>query len=197
MLQTKRLKLRHGMTTIELIVVIALIGFLFTVTAVSLKNFIIPSSKDVSQAIEGSIKFAYNHALLNHKTVIFEIDLDNQVYKLIRIERDDEGLREEQVTKPKKLPFNNKIISIVDFSGKITTSGIIRIPYSHDGTGVDYTLLMGEENTIKKSIQVYRYGGKVNTLNGEKLRIVNPNLQKVDYGVDDRDDSDSRDMNRY
>lgn len=190
--------IRRGITSIELIVVTAVIAFLFTITAVSIRNFFLPSSQDISQTVQGSLIFAYNHALLNHKTVIFQLDFEKQEYRVFRVERDEDGLREEPITKLVKLPFNNNIFEAVDLSGKKRSEGILRISYTHDGTGEDYTLLMGSQGNVKKSIQVFRYGGRVKLENGENLRIAEKKLQRVDYGVDERrDDSDSSQMNRY
>lgn len=189
--------IRHGITTIELIVVVAVIGFLFTITAVSIKNFIIPSASDTSETIESSLRFAYNHALLNHKTVIFQLDFDNQEYQVFRVEREDDGIKEVEVTKLVKLPFNNQIFAAVDIGGRRQKEKILRIAYSHDGTAEDYTLLMGEEGNVKKSIQIFRYGGRVRRINGEKIRMTDSKLQKVDYGVDERSDADRSNMNRY
>lgn len=186
-----RSSIRRGITTIELIVVIAVIGFLFTITAVSLKNFLAPTSHDSALAIQSTLKFGYNNALLNNKTVVFVFNIEKQEYYLIRMERDDEGLREEALSKIKKMPFNNKILTAVDFSGRKIQEGLIKIPYSHDGTSIDFTLLIGELEDTKKSIQIFRYGGKVRILNGEKIRTSTKDLQKIDYGIDIREDDNS------
>jgi general secretion pathway protein H len=176
---------------------VAVIGFLFTITAVSIRNFIIPSSSDTSETIESSLKYAYNHALLNHKTVIFQLDFGTQEYQVFRIDREDDGIKEVSITKLVKLPFNNQIFAAIDIGGRKQTEEILRISYGHDGTGEDYTLLMGDEGNIKKSIQVFRYGGKVRRFEGEKIRVVANKLENIDYGVDERSDEDRSNMNRY
>lgn len=183
---------------IELIIVTAVIGFLFTITAVSLKNFFAPTAQDTAETILATLKFGYNNALLNNKTVFFNLDFDKQEYFLTRIERDDEGIREERISGIKKLPFNNKIYTAVDFSGKKISEETLKIPYTHDGTSIDYTLLVGEIEEIKKSIQIFRYGGRIVIANGEKVRTSSKELQKVDYGIDLREDDNSQNnANRY
>lgn len=193
-----RIRLRSGLTTIELIVVMAVVGFLFSITMVSLKNFIIPASQDTAQELQASLRFAYNHSLLNHKTVILEFDFETQEYQTFRVEREDDGIREESILRRTKLPFNNQIFSAVDLGGREIREGKIRIPYAHDGSSWDITLLMGEEGNVKKSIQIFRYGGRVIIRNGEDIRIASRELEKVDYGVDEREEEDeSERMNRY
>lgn len=180
--------LRKGITSIELIVVVAVIGFLFTITALSIRNFFMPSSQDTSETVQNTLRFAYNHALLNHKTVVFYLDFENQDHQVFRIERDDEGIREEAITKKVKFPFNNNVFTAIDIGGRRYSENVLKISYTHDGTGEDYTLLMGEEGNVKKSIQIFKYGGKVKVENGEKIRLASKNIQRVDYGVDERYD---------
>ncbi|MCZ8239340.1 MAG: type II secretion system protein [Leptospiraceae bacterium] len=183
---------------IEMIIVTAVIGFLFSITAVSLKNFFAPTSQDTALTIQSVLKFGYNNALLNNKTVFFNLDFDKQEYYLTRVERDEEGIREEKISGIKKLPFNNKIYTAVDFSGKKISENTLKIPYTHDGTSLDFTLLVGEIGDIKKSIQIYRYGGKVRIENGENIRTSSKDLQKVDYGIDLREDDNSQNsLNKY
>lgn len=189
--------IRKGVSIIELIVVVAVIGFLFTITAVSIKNFFLPSAKETSETIQSALKFAYNHSRLNHKTVIFLFDFDKNEFKVVRLEREDSGIQEKQVTKPVKLPFNNKIFAAYNLLGTEFREGILKIHFHPDGTSEDYTLLMGEEGNVKKSIQIFRYGGVIKILNGENIRIASKELTKVNYGVDERVEENLEDMYRY
>jgi len=189
--------LRRGITTLELIVVVAVVGFLFTITAMSIKNFIVPSAEDTSSQIVAALHFARNHALLNHKSVVFYLDMDKGEYRSFRVEREDDGIKEVPITKTVKLPFNNKIFSAVDIGGREVKNDTLRIVFGFDGTSEDYTLLMGEEGNVKKSIQIFRYGGRIRVLNGENIRIASKKLEKIDYGVDERLEQETSDINRY
>jgi general secretion pathway protein H len=189
---------RQGITLIEIIVVVSIIGVLMGVVASSLSNFLGPGQKEATSEITRKLNEAYSKALIQHTTIIFELDLDKQSIRLLKLERDESGLEEKPLGKAFIIPSSAKIFAGVDLSGQKISEGKIRIPFLFDGTSSDYTFLIGKEGDVRRSIQLYRYGGKVRIVPGEEIRMAEKTLQKIDYGVDLREEMDSqKDMNRY
>lgn len=187
-LKTKR-KLRVGLTLIEIAVVISILGLIMVIVGGTLRNLIIPSTEDIAVKLQESFKFGYNKAQLTNQAVLFQYDFEKREYQFFLLKREEGGLEEEAILKKVTLPFYSKIVSVRDLGGKPKSEGKIRIVFTPQGTTTDLFLYVGSDSEIKRTIQVYRYGGKVKIHKTEYFPEPETNqIQKISYGLDERDE---------
>ncbi|MDV6237003.1 prepilin-type N-terminal cleavage/methylation domain-containing protein [Leptospira ellisii] len=161
--------IRKGFTLIEFIIVTAILAGLITILGNTAKDFLVPSSSDAAQTLKQAAEFCYRKSILTNTTMVLELDIDNDTYTVKKILRDEGGLKEEPVFKPKKLPYNSEIIDITDIRGFRYTKGIVKIPYTYLGISADYSVHLGNDPSIYQTVVVYRYGGKAAVLEGEQF----------------------------
>ncbi|TGL04618.1 prepilin-type N-terminal cleavage/methylation domain-containing protein [Leptospira levettii] len=182
-------QIRDGLTLIEIVVVISILGLLMVIVGGSLRNLIIPSTEDISVKLQESIKFGYNKAQLTNQSVLFVYDFEKREYQFFLLKREESGLEEEPILKKTTLPFYSKIVSVRDLGGKPRNEGKIRIVFTPQGTTTDLFLYIGSDTEIKRTIQIYRYGGKIKIHKMEFFPEPDSNpIQKVSYGLDERDE---------
>lgn len=182
-------QIRDGLTLIEIVVVISILGLLMVIVGGSLRNLIIPSTEDISVKLQESFKFGYNKAQLTNQSVLFVYDFEKREYQFFLLKREESGLEEEPILKKTTLPFYSKIVSVRDLGGKPRNEGKIRIVFTPQGTTTDLFLYIGSDSEIKRTIQIYRYGGKIKIHKMEFFPEPDSNpIQKVSYGLDERDE---------
>ncbi|MCW7472410.1 prepilin-type N-terminal cleavage/methylation domain-containing protein [Leptospira levettii] len=182
-------QIRDGLTLIEIVVVISILGLLMVIVGGSLRNLIIPSTEDISVKLQESFKFGYNKAQLTNQSVLFVYDFEKREYQFFLLKREESGLEEEPILKKTTLPFYSKIVSVRDLGGKPRNEGKIRIVFTPQGTTTDLFLYIGSDTEIKRTIQIYRYGGKIKIHKMEFFPEPDSNpIQKVSYGLDERDE---------
>lgn len=187
-LKTKR-KLRGGLTLIEIAVVISILGLIMVIVGGTLRNLIIPSTEDLAVKLQESFKFGYNKAQLTNQSVLFQYDFEKREYQFFLLKREEGGLEEEAILKKVTLPFYSKIVSVRDLGGKPKSEGKIRIVFTPQGTTTDLFLYVGSDTEIKRTIQIYRYGGKIKIHKTEFFPEPETNqIQKISYGLDERDE---------
>ncbi|WP_409035612.1 type II secretion system protein [Leptospira kanakyensis] len=187
-LKTKR-KLRDGLTLIEIAVVISILGLIMVIVGGTLRNLIIPSTEDIAVKLQESFKFGYNKAQLTNQAVLFQYEFEKREYQFFLLKREEGGLEEEPILKKVTLPFYSKIVSVRDLGGKPKTEGKIRIVFTPQGTTTDLLLYIGSDSEIKRTIQIYRYGGKIKIHKTEYFPEPETGpIQKVSYGLDERDE---------
>ncbi|TGL37424.1 prepilin-type N-terminal cleavage/methylation domain-containing protein [Leptospira perdikensis] len=187
-LKTKR-KLRDGLTLIEIVVVISILGLIMVIVGGTLRNLIVPSTEDIAVKLQESFKFGYNKAQLTNQAVLFQYDFEKREYQFFLLKREEGGLEEEPILKKNTLPFYSKIVSVRDLGGKPRSEGKIRIVFTPQGTTTDLFLYVGSDTEIKRTIQIYRYGGKIKIHKTEYFPEPEPaSIQKVSYGLDERDE---------
>nr|WP_265393799.1 prepilin-type N-terminal cleavage/methylation domain-containing protein [Leptospira kanakyensis] len=187
-MKTKR-KLRDGLTLIEIAVVISILGLIMVIVGGTLRNLIIPSTEDIAVKLQESFKFGYNKAQLTNQAVLFQYEFEKREYQFFLLKREEGGLEEEPILKKVTLPFYSKIVSVRDLGGKPKTEGKIRIVFTPQGTTTDLLLYIGSDSEIKRTIQIYRYGGKIKIHKTEYFPEPETGpIQKVSYGLDERDE---------
>lgn len=187
-LKMKR-KLRDGLTLIEIVVVISILGLIMVIVGGTLRNLIIPSTEDIAVKLQESFKFGYNKAQLTNQAVLFQYDFEKRDYQFFLLKREEGGLEEEAILKKVTLPFYSKIVSVRDLGGKPRSEGKIRIVFTPQGTTTDLLLYVGSDTEIKRTIQIYRYGGKIKIHKTEYFPEPETNsIQKISYGLDERDE---------
>ncbi|WP_425270006.1 type II secretion system protein [Leptospira congkakensis] len=187
-LKTKR-KLRDGLTLIEIAVVISILGLIMVIVGGTLRNLIIPSTEDIAVKLQESFKFGYNKAQLTNQAVLFQYEFEKREYQFFLLKREEGGLEEEAILKKVTLPFYSKIVSVRDIGGKPKSEGKIRIVFTPQGTTTDLFLYVGSDTEIKRTIQIYRYGGKIKIHKTEYFPEPETNqIQKISYGLDERDE---------
>ncbi|MDX1957483.1 MAG: prepilin-type N-terminal cleavage/methylation domain-containing protein [Leptospiraceae bacterium] len=162
---------KKGITLVEMVVVVMLVGILATITISSLMNFIRPSVGGTVEKFQQALKYCYQNAIIQNLVVEMHIDIEKQRYTVFRIMRTDEGLKPRKIMEV-ALPSNSKIIAVYDLRGLKYDTGIIKIPYTYTGVSEDYTIQFGEGSVVKKSVLVYRYNGKSTIKNGEVVRKI-------------------------
>lgn len=186
--KTKR-KLRDGLTLIEIAVVISILGLIMVIVGGSLRNLIIPSTEDIAVKLQESFKFGYNKAQLTNQAVLFKYDFEKREYQFFLLKREEGGLEEEPILKKSTLPFYSKIVKVRDLNGKPRSEGKLHIVFTPQGTTTDLFLYVGSDTEIKRTIQIYRYGGKFKIHKTEYFPEPETTpIQKVSYGLDERDE---------
>ncbi|MCB1160647.1 MAG: prepilin-type N-terminal cleavage/methylation domain-containing protein, partial [Leptospiraceae bacterium] len=162
-------KHRRGLTLVEIIVVVSILGLLISMTVSSLMNLIIPSVSNTSEKLKAALFFCYQTAILSNQTVVLTIDFENNKYKAIRIQRTEKGL-EKKVILESGMPINTKFMSITDIRGIKHETGFFSIPFTHTGIAEDYNIHLGNGSNVSKTVQLFRYNGRIEIKNGEEDR---------------------------
>ncbi len=187
--KASRVGVRSGLTLVELVIVILVIGFLMVFVGGILRNLLVPTTEDISAKLSEAFKFGADKAQLTNQTVVFKYDFDTSEYQFFILKREEDGLVEQSILKKTKLPFYSKIIKTRDFSGKVTYQGKLKLLFTPQGTATDLFLYLGSESEIKKTMQIYRYSGKIKVYPGEYiLEEKLSDRNKITYGLDERDE---------
>jgi general secretion pathway protein H len=165
---------RRGLTLVEMVVVVMLIGILMTLTITSLMNFVRPSVAGTVEKFQQALNYAYQNAIIHNLAVEMQLDFDKQTYSVVRIVRTDDGIKPKKIMEV-SLPYNSKLIAIYDLRGVKYDSGMVKIPYTYTGVADDFTIQFGEGSKVKKTVIVFRYNGKSMIKNGELIRKIDTN----------------------
>ncbi len=156
----KTISRRRGLTLIEIVVVVSILGIILSISISSLKNFIRPSTVDVAEKLKATLIYCHNTAIIHNQAVILQIDIENNKYFAHRIIRSETGISEKKIIEI-KLSSSGRLIDVVDLRGITYDTGIVKIPFTYNGVSEDFSIHLGDEYKIKKSVLNYRYNGKV------------------------------------
>jgi len=185
----RQLRVRSGLTIVELVIVIMIVGFLMVFVGGILRNLIVPTTEDVSAKLSEAFKFGADKAQLTNQAVVFRYDFNKAEYQFFSLIREEDGITEKSILKKTKLPFYSKILKIRDISGKITYQDQFKIIFSPQGTTTDLFIYLGSDTEIKKTMQLFRYSGKIKIYQGEFiLEEQRSDKTKISYGLDERDE---------
>jgi len=151
---------KRGLTLIEIVVVVSILGVILSISVSSLKNFIRPSTIDVAEKLKATLIYCHNTAIIHNQAVILQIDIENNKYFAHRIVRSETGISEKKIIEI-NLSSSGRLIDVVDLRGIKYDTGIVKIPFTYNGVSEDFSIHLGDEYKIKKSVLNYRYNGKV------------------------------------
>jgi general secretion pathway protein H len=165
----RTISIRRGLTLIEIVVVVSILGIILTISISSLKNFIRPSAVDVADKLKATLIYCHNTAIIHNQAVILQLDIENNKYIAHRIVRSETGISEKKIIEI-NLSSSGRLIDVVDLRGIKYDTGIVKIPFTYNGVSEDFSIHLGDEVKIKKSVLNYRYNGKVIIKEGEFSR---------------------------
>jgi general secretion pathway protein H len=177
---------RKGLTLVEIVVVVSIMGLLLSISITSVSNFIRPSTTDVSEKLKAAIIYCHKSAIIHNQAVILQLDIDKNQYIAHRIVRTETGITEKKILEV-KLSSSGRLIDVVDLRGILYDSGVVKIPFTYSGVSEDYSIHLGDEYRVKKSVLNYRYNGKVVVRDGNFSRKASGN----DFGNSKGSDEDS------
>lgn len=164
-----KFRLRRGLTLVEIAVVVMIIGSLLAFSITSISGFLRPGVADVSEKLKAALIYSQKAAIIHNQAVVFHIDIDNNRYYANRIIRNESGISEKKILDV-SLKTSGRIIDVVDIRGVKFDSGLVKIPFTYTGVSEDYSIHLGNEYTIKKTVLNYRYNGKVVIKEGSVVR---------------------------
>jgi len=162
-------KLKRGLTLVEIAVVVMIIGSLLAFSITSVSSFLRPGVADVSEKLKAALIYSQKAAIIHNQAVVFYVDIDNNRYYASRIIRNESGISEKKIIDV-SLKSSGRIIDLVDLRGVKFDSGVVKIPFTYTGVSEDYSIHLGNEYTIKKTVINYRYNGKVVIKEGSVVR---------------------------
>ncbi len=174
-----KLLLKKGLTLVEMVVVMMILGILFTMTAISISNFLKPPPKETTDNIKSALMYAYQTAILNNQTVMFVLYKTENKYSVVKIDRTDEGLVEKKLLES-VLPSNLTVADVMDLRGIKYESEKVEIPFNRDGISENYDIHLGQDGNIVYTIMVYKFNGRIDVVSGEKSRAEELNYDKND-----------------
>ncbi|MEM7181830.1 MAG: prepilin-type cleavage/methylation domain-containing protein [Spirochaetota bacterium] len=181
----KRSQIRKGLTLVEQVVVVMIVGMLISMTMSSLMNLINPSAEDDADKLKASFIYCYQTARIKNQTVILELDIEKNSYQAFRLNRGDEGIDKKKLL---DVSMAIDIVHVTDMRGIKYEAGKLKIPFTYSGVSEDYNIHLGSGGEIKKTVQLYRYNGRVVLKNGEKDRISTLGTEQAEGTFSETDD---------
>ncbi|TGK08685.1 type II secretion system protein [Leptospira fluminis] len=158
-----------GFTLIEIAIVVFIVGTLMILVLPSVAKIFTPGSQEEATILHNVVTFCYRRAKLNQRTVFLELNIDDEKYKVIEVERGEEGMVEKPLFEDKELPSSSSLVDIMDARGYRYVKGKVRIPFSPLAVSEDFYIHLGPDPEIKRTLIVRRYGGKSEIREGEAV----------------------------
>ena len=158
-----------GYTIIELAVILSVISILIVFLSTSIPGLISRSGENAPQRIRSAAGFSYRYALVNHSMVVMEIDIEKNSFKIQALVWGENGMEESELYPETSL--GEDVVDILDARGYRADTGIVKIPYSYDGTSENFIVHTGHDGNISASVIIEKYHGKVRIVNGETVEF--------------------------
>ena len=158
-----------GYTIIELAVILSVISILIVFLSTSIPGLISRSGENASQRIRSAAGFSYRYALVNHSMVVLEIDIEKDTFKIYAVVWGENGVENSELYPETRL--DEDVVDILDARGYRTDTGIVKIPYSYDGTSENFIIHNGHDGVVSTSVIIEKYHGKVRVVSGETVEF--------------------------
>ncbi|EQA37634.1 prepilin-type cleavage/methylation N-terminal domain protein [Leptospira inadai serovar Lyme str. 10] len=165
----RRRSSRSGFTLIEIAIVVFIIGAIMMLVLPSVAKMFTPGAQEEAILLHDVVTFCYRRAKLNQRTIFLELNIDEEKYVVIEVERGEEGMKEKPIFQERDLPSSSSIVDIMDARGYRYVKGKVRIPFSPLSIAEDFYIHLGPDPEIKRTLIVRRYGGKSEIRDGEAL----------------------------
>lgn len=166
----QRLNRRKAMTLVETVVVIGVMVAIIAILASAFSSLpVFQSTEDEAEILQSNLYFARKSALKSNRVVYLELNIEEDSYRMYRIDRTDEGIEEKELGKERELSFTHSIVSIQIGANEPLTEGKISIPFQPDGTSEQVCIYLGPNPEITRTVLNPKYGSRIQILEGEQF----------------------------
>lgn len=163
-----RIRKRRGMTLVETVVVIGVVAALMGIMASAFSSLpVFQSTEDEAEILQQNLLFARQAALKSNRVVFLELNIEEDSYRMYRIDRNDEGVEESPIGKERSLSFTHSIVSVQAGAAETLSEGSISIPFQPDGTSEQVYIYLGPNPEITRTVVNPKYGNRVEVVKGE------------------------------
>ena len=173
-------KVSDGFTLIEVSVVLLVLTVLTYLMSSLLSNMsIFKSTEGEAELLKKSMLFCSQTASISNEVIYLELDLDDESYRAYRMERSDEGAKEEEIIHKRSLSNFHSIISVSVSGGGRINEKKLTIPFAPDGIAQELAIYLGPDPEVNNTILLRKYGSHVDIVQGEATMILdNPEWEE-------------------
>lgn len=179
--RVQKLQRRHGLTLIELSIVLLIFVILIPVLFSVASNFsTLRSSETEAESLSKIYTFARRAAIKSGETVYLEFNFEENYYLLYRLKRDDDEVEKKPILDKHTLASRNGLVAIVSPLGGRVNSGIVTLPFFFDGTTEEVSIYLGSDSMIDKTVHFPRFSVSAKVESGETLPEALTGLENQD-----------------
>jgi prepilin-type N-terminal cleavage/methylation domain-containing protein len=156
---------RHGgFTLIELIVVLFLIGLVFSLTLPKLGNALFHSDlKSVARSLKATVYTLRSKSIVSHKNTVLHFDLDKGVYwggYQIPESESETSTGNSVLVRPRELPKGIKFLDATNINTPKRTFGVLSSAFNPKGVLEETVLHLGDGDDKVLTIIINAYTGR-------------------------------------
>ncbi len=161
------LALRAGLTLVEQVIVLLVLGILLVIFIPLLSEFtFLQSSEDQAGNLARHLTAARNTAIKANRLVYFEFDLDEDSYNAYTYDRESSELKKEPLID--ETPA--RLVAIASANGKKITEGKVTLKMQPSGVAEELAIYLGSsESEIYATMLFSRYTGEARVETEEVL----------------------------
>jgi Tfp pilus assembly protein FimT len=162
-----RVSLRAGLTLVEQVIVLLVLGILLVIFLPLLSEFtFLQSSEDQAGNLARHLSAARNTAIKANRLVYFEFDLDEDTYSAYTYDRESSELKKEPLIDE----TSARIVAVAAANGKKITEGKITLKMQPSGVAEEMAIYLGAgEGEIYATMLFSRYTGEARVETDEVL----------------------------
>ncbi|MEQ9362935.1 MAG: hypothetical protein RIF32_01755 [Leptospirales bacterium] len=161
------MSLRAGLTLVEQVIVLLVLGILLVIFLPLLSEFtFLQSSEDQAGNLARHLSAARNTAIKANRLVYFEFDLDEDTYSAYTYDRESSELKKEPLIDE----TSARIVAVAAANGKKITEGKITLKMQPSGVAEEMAIYLGAgEGEIYATMLFSRYTGEARVETDEVL----------------------------